>query len=115
MPDALLSDGQAAALVSAVLGGFGAIAAAVRWGLGRGARSFDAMAQAFRAMADEHKALRESLIELRGAVQEGRNDIREIRDSVARAVDEPAPRRSRSYKAQTPPLGTRRATTESDR
>jgi len=116
MSESLFSDGQAAALVSALLGGLGAIAGAIKWGLGRNAKAFDDMGASFKAMADEHRITKEVLIELRGEVREGREDIREIRDAVSGALEStgPVPVARRSRRVMTPPAGVR-ARTNDDR
>lgn len=105
MDTALFSDGQVAALTTAIVAGLGAIAAAIRWGLGRYAKAFDDMGAAFKVMADEHKLAREALVRLEGTVDEGRDDIREVRDRVEISSGEHPIRRHR--RAQANPAGER--------
>jgi hypothetical protein len=109
----LLTDGQYAGLLTSIVAGLGGIAAAVRWGLGRGAKAFDEMAAAFTSMANEHRTTRETLIELRAEVREGRSDIGEIKAAIVLALEGSR----RTSTKRTPPLGTtpRRAATDSDR
>lgn len=78
----LLTDGQYVGLITAIGVGLGGIAAAVRWGLGRGAKAFDDMALAFKALADRHQSTQETLVKLGMQVHEGRSDIAEIKQAL---------------------------------
>lgn len=80
--ESLLTDGQYAGLIAAIGVGLGGIAAAVRWGLGRGAKAFDDMALAFKALADRHQSTQETLVKLGERVNEGREDIAEIKSAL---------------------------------
>lgn len=80
--EALFTDAQYAGLITAIGVGLGGIAAAVRWGLGRGAKAFDDMAMAFKTLADRHQSTQETLIKVGEQVHEGRNDIAEIKQAL---------------------------------
>lgn len=121
--ESLFTDGQYAGFIAAIGVGLAGIAAAVRWGLGRGAKAFDDMALAFKALADRHQSTQETLVKLGEQVHEGRNDIAEIKTALfislaeakaaaearaaARAGEPLAPKR-RSTNPAMPVVQTRR-------
>jgi hypothetical protein len=109
---ALLTDGQVTALVSAIGATAVAIAAAIRWGVGR-------LVQALDIVAADSKQMRESMVAVKGEVREARDDVREVRDDIAeiRAAVTGAtrPRRRVNTPAQGSPIhGSRRPPTGAD-
>lgn len=103
MPDPLFSDGQIAALVTAVLAAGGTIAGAIKWAVSRLVSSHDAgiarVVKAVDDMAADNKQVRDGLIELRAEVREGRADIRELRELAERLAQ---PRRTGRRAATIP-------------
>ncbi len=65
---------QFGALLAVLGGGLAGIATAIRFGLGRVAKSFDTMATKFDAMATKHQGEEKALIKLEGIVDECRAD-----------------------------------------
>jgi len=103
--------GQYGGMITTIAGGLGGIALAMRWGLGRIAKSFDDMAAAFKQMAVKHEGEERELVRLGGVVSESRADAaealaaaRETRELVIERL-EPLPRRTGSRRAITPPGG----------
>lgn len=84
---------QYGGMIAAITGGLGAIAIAIRWGLGRIAKAFDDMAAAFGEMGKKHELEERALVKLESVVAEGRADTaqalaatRETRDVVIERV-----------------------------
>lgn len=110
MADSLFTDGQVGVLASAIGGAAVAIAAAIRWGVGRLVKALD-------IVAADSKQVREVVVELRAEVHEGRDDIAEIKAAVTGTPRPSAPRRRRvTTPVQGSPVhGHRRPPTDSDR
>lgn len=100
-PASLFTDGQIAALVSALGAGFLAVAGAIKWGVGRLVRSID-------IVATKSEDVRETLVAVTHELRETRDDVAELRTAKGSAG------RKRDTPARTPPIGIRRATTDTD-
>lgn len=99
----LISDGQAAALVAAIVAGFGTAAAAIKWGVGRIVKAID-------DQTADAKLVRETLAEMKAEVREGRADIREVREIAVQLFAQLQPEESkrRTKRTVTPAAGVPR-------